>query len=519
MRLPVLPSPEACSSWQEYAHALNRVLREAEGEASGTEQRLVRDIAVAATTGGEDLPVGYKHLWYSQADAKLFLSNPAFDPPAAQDIVYIDTAALADAAVELEKIRDGAVGPGKYMDASILTAKIGAAQILSVLIGEAQIVSGKIADLAVNTGKIANLAVGSGKIANLSIGSAQMLDGSIVNAKIGNEISSYNWNPSTKTGWRLSKDAGLEGQAITIYNPDGTVAFASGSGGGGGQAGATIGVNLSGMFTAANISTYIQAAAIGRTLIADAAIGRAQIADAAIGTTQIADASIISAKVLNLVVDKIISGRLDAAIEVGDGNFTFTVGGSKLVLGNGFGTANQFFLWFGPVMSLALMAENNATLYLKTNGDAYFGGQILQGNLSRSALNNETHPGTEALIDNVVSMGGVIRVTLQYNFYAGGLSSSPDNSMPSADLRLMRSIGGGAEVAVFTTTVNGTHGTTSSTEEGFTTYDKYQAISFLHTYEDPQQSDLPRNYRWQLLSRNSALPGVTQQLKITSREF
>ncbi len=85
--------------------------------------------------------------------------------------------------------------------------------------------------------------------------------GHITNLMIGNVIQSNNWNATTKTGWRITKDLGLiEAGGITIYDNAGNPIFGTGTGfalnwaniNGGGRPedgatrGATVGVDLRG---------------------------------------------------------------------------------------------------------------------------------------------------------------------------------------------------------------------------------------------------------------------------------
>lgn len=80
----------------------------------------------------------------------------------------------------------------------------------------------------------------------------------------------------------------------------------------GATVGATIGVNLLGQMTSANINTYIAGAAIGTALIQNAAINNALIADAAISSAKIQDLAVTSAKVLSLDAAKINAASLSA---------------------------------------------------------------------------------------------------------------------------------------------------------------------------------------------------------------
>lgn len=392
-----LPNPDDYNDWREYARALVYALGGGGGD-------IVSGSNAGATPpsipGFNALPDGYVPVWLDEASTEMYLGNSAFDPPDAPDLFQIDTTNLAAAAVTFANMAPDSVGTANIINANILSAKIADAAIISALIGDAQIVSAKISALAVNESKIADAAITSAKIANLavgaahiqaaSIGTAHIQDGSIVNAKIGNVIQSADWDEGTKQGWKIDKAGNIQGRKLVLYDDTGTAIFEAGGTldfarifGAGYLASLdeiTAAELVAGIFSAANISTYVQSGAIGTALIADAAIVSALIANAAIGTAHIQDAAITSAKITSLVVDKITSGTLDAEIEVGDGIFAFEVGASVLFLGNGFGDSDQFFLWFGPSSFTTSTAdEAGAIVYLKTDGSAYFGGSFSAG--------------------------------------------------------------------------------------------------------------------------------------------
>lgn len=186
----------------------------------------------------------------------------------------VGTAAIQDAAINSAKIANAAVGTAAIANAAVGTAQIANAAIISALIADAAIVTAKIDDLAVNSAKIANLAVGSAKIANGAVGTLQ----------IANQINSDTWNQTTKTGWRITKNGSIEGQAITIYDNGGNVIFSSG----GVPLSAVVGAGaFAGLdqINVLNSSTYISNVAIKTAMIADAAISSAKIANEISSTT------------------------------------------------------------------------------------------------------------------------------------------------------------------------------------------------------------------------------------------
>lgn len=253
----LLPSVEAYSDWKDWARAVTTALDQAGITDAGQQQRNYYDITHLDPDSLPSTPAGYHRLWLSATDAKLFLENPTYDPPDADDIVFIDTAAIADAAIKTDKIdslavikekianagvgttkieslaitealiAQLAVGEAKIADLAVKSGKIGLAAIVTALIGDLQVTTGKVNDLAVNSGKMANLAVTSGKIANLSIGATHILDAAIGDAHIAGVIQSRNWNLSTKQGWQLDKDGSIRGNAIEIYNALGQLIFGS----------------------------------------------------------------------------------------------------------------------------------------------------------------------------------------------------------------------------------------------------------------------------------------------------
>lgn len=315
----------------------------------------------------------------------MYLGNNAFSPPTAPDLFQIDNLNIIDAAIsagkvqaaaiEFAKLADGAVSgtkiadggittSAKIVDGIIVTAKIADAAIVSAKIGDLQVVTAKIADLAVNDAKIANLAVTSAKIANLAVGTAQINNAAITNAKIG-----------------------------------------------------ALAVDTANIANAAITTAKIGAAQITTALIANAAITNALIANLAVGTANIQDASVTSAKIIDLVVSKITAGTLNAVIDIGTGALKFTIGGSQLILGRGFGSSNQFFLWYGPQQAaLTDCTEANGVVWFKTNGSAYFGGSLSAGTLRTSIGTSDTSSTASIICGPFGSNGNPRVVVLSYNF-------------------------------------------------------------------------------------------------------
>lgn len=373
----MLPSPYDYENWQEFASALLAALTEEgiEGTAGGT-SGAVPPVLLPGP------PDGFQPIFWNDDLGHFYLGDDFYAAIDTVTPVTIDTQSLALAAVELNTIADNAISTAKIIDLAVINAKIANATILSAKIGNAQIVNALIADLAVNTAKIgdaailtakiadaqilsakiANLAVGGAHIQAAAIATAHIGDAQVVNAKIGDTIQSGGWNETTKQGWHIDKLGNIRGSGIAIYNAagdivfgtSGTVDFAAITGvtrpADNATVGATIGTDLLGQFSAANIatfmanltlgtgllqdlaitagklanasvvygsatisgfgsfasisqitsgnvSTFIASAAIGGAFIANAAILNAHIADATILTAKIGDAQIVSAKI------------------------------------------------------------------------------------------------------------------------------------------------------------------------------------------------------------------------------
>lgn len=98
----------------------------------------------------------------------------------------------------------------------------------------------------------------------------------------------------------------------------------------------------------------------------------------------------------NLTIGKLSDGRLDADMTVGSGRIIWDNGIFMKVSGVGFGTQGQFIEWFGPRIDIDLCSEANAVTFLKTNGDAYFGGSLNAGTVVNAV--QTTTVGADAVL-------------------------------------------------------------------------------------------------------------------------
>jgi hypothetical protein len=133
-----------------------------------------------------------------------------------------------------------------------------------------------------------------------------------------------------------------------------------------------------------------------------------------------------------LIVDNLLAGTLNADMTMGSGRLIFDNGAVMKVQGIGFGTANQFIEWFGPKMAINLCSEANATYYLKTNGDAYFGGALSSGVLKNEATSTTVSATAYVVVGPFSSNGDTVNINVSGTFRrfqtansgTGGISGS-----------------------------------------------------------------------------------------------
>lgn len=127
------------------------------------------------------------------------------------------------------------------------------------------------------------------------------------------------------------------------------------------------------------------------------------------------------------------------------GTWRIYAGATMLIWGAAFGSANQFVRWFGPALSnISQCTEGNGIEYLKTNGDAYFGGSLSAGTLRNSVTGTSPAANANALLENIGSNGHTRSVVLSYTWMYNQVVTSPPAAVsPSATLRLYRVTSGG----------------------------------------------------------------------------
>jgi hypothetical protein len=152
------------------------------------------------------------------------------------------------------------------------------------------------------------------------------------------------------------------------------------------------------------------------------------------------------ANIGTLNVSRLNSGILGANItqngdwNVGTGRIIWDNGSHMKVAGVGFGSANQFIEWFGPKMAISLCSEANAITYLKTNGDAYFGGALSAGVRKNAARTTQVSATASISTGTFGSAGGARTVIVSYeSLREVEISGSCDGSgTPSVTIELRR---------------------------------------------------------------------------------
>jgi tRNA threonylcarbamoyladenosine modification (KEOPS) complex Cgi121 subunit len=136
----------------------------------------------------------------------------------------------------------------------------------------------------------------------------------------------------------------------------------------------------------------------------------------------------------NLDVERLNSGALNATItqngdwNVGTGRIVWDNGTHMKVAGVGFGSAGQFIEWFGPKMDIAFCSEANAISYLKTNGDAYFGGSLSAGILKNSAQSTDTGASSSVTVGPFGTNGNPIQILTWYSAESRNTATYPATS-------------------------------------------------------------------------------------------
>lgn len=118
-------------------------------------------------------------------------------------------------------------------------------------------------------------------------------------------------------------------------------------------------------------------------------------------------------------------------LNIGPGRIVLDTGSHMKVLGQGFGSANQFVEWFGPKMALNQCTELNAITYVKTNGSAYFGGTLSAGILKNAVTSSQISKTASVSTGTIGSNGGSRVVACSFSFENSGfMTGDQRNTFP-----------------------------------------------------------------------------------------
>lgn len=168
----------------------------------------------------------------------------------------------------------------------------------------------------------------------------------------------------------------------------------------------------------------------------------------------VTDLSAISANVGTLTAGLIRNAADSFRIDVTNGRTVVQVGSFMKVTGAPFGSSGQFLEWYGPFFAnLASCTEANATYYLKTNGQAYFGGTLSAGVLRNSAQTTNTDAAAEVLVGSFSTNGNTKTIVVSYNYfrsYQCNTNTGAITGTTSITVVIERSLSGGAWVQIGT---------------------------------------------------------------------
>lgn len=243
------------------------------------------------------------------------------------------------------------------------------------------------------------------------------------------------------------------------------------------------------------------------------------------GIVKMQNVVVENAVISNLSVSKLINGTLNADMNVGTGRIIWSNGTYMKVAGVGFGSANQFIEWFGPASSnLNNCKESNAIYYLKTNGDAYFGGNLTAGTLHNAIQSTSLASNAQAILGPYTSNGGPKQIVVSYsggNPNAGSGYSPMETSSSYATVRIERRIGTGSWTTLTTRTFTG--GVSSryidtGGEPGVHPYWYRESVGGAYSFTDSVSPSSERSYRVTLIDRSFIYTPSYQTISITSTE-
>ncbi len=228
--------------------------------------------------------------------------------------------------------------------------------------------------------------------------------------------------------------------------------------------------------------------------------------------------SAISANVGTVTAGLVRSSNGNAYFDLDNARIVFNNGSVMKVQGVGFGSANQFIEWFGPVQSsFTSCTEANATYYLKTNGSAYFGGSLSAGVLKNSVQTTSQAYDASVTTGTFGSNGKsrVVTVGYQASSSTNITGQCPTPYTPYATIRLYRGTTAGGTLLA-EQTFNGSHSCSPGTGQ-FEPGSMVDGIGGSLTYTD-NTGGSSSSYFVQIVGRNIMTTNLAQSLGVTSIE-
>ena len=226
-----------------------------------------------------------------------------------------------------------------------------------------------------------------------------------------------------------------------------------------------------------------------------------------LSSLKVGQLSAIAANIGEVTAGLVRNSTNTMRVDLDNGRIVFDNGVVMKITGNGFGSTNQFLEWTGPSQAINLCTEANGFLWIKTNGDAYFGGSLSIGTLTTKAATSSLANNAETETATFGSNGGTIVIAHSFNRGYNSASYSPTNISNSSGtatfgLSLSRSLAGGAYSVVDTLTVNCPW---SVTNQGFEPELGYLITRSLggsgsKSYTDPTNSTQTRQYKLAITS-------------------
>jgi hypothetical protein len=399
--------------------------------------------------------------------------------------------------------------------ASKVTGQLSDAQIAAIAATKVtgQLTDAQIAALAatkitgqITTTQITDDAITAAKIAANAVTASEIAANAVVADKIAaNAVTAGKINAGAVTATEIAAGAVVAGK-IAAGAVTATEIAAGAVVAGKIAAGA---VQAAEIAAGAVIAGKIAANAVTATEIATDAITANKIQAGAVTAAKI---SVTQLSAINANIGEVTAGTLrssdnKARFELNNARIIFNDGAFMKVSGSGFGSASQFIEWFGPTPSganVSLCTEANAISYLKTNGDAYFGGSLSAGVRKNAAQSTLTGADASVTLGEFTSIVGSRTVITSYNFSWSGehtTHGTAGSSTSTAALTLERSVNGGSSwttVATFSYTITRTWtASLGPTEPGTVTFSSSNSA----TTTDTTTVDGNMLYRLKLTSR------------------